>query len=290
MDFESSGLMGIWELADDATRRSELEAAWTTHAEAFGITLQAAGSVRSNFADDDEGWTYYDHTMQPQIPTHLVHGGYFGGYIMGQEHPDINWLAFSAPSKFLGDKTMYAGGTLEYYLWYCCGGNIASPGGSVWYLVTLLSENGNLYYRPTNSDGVIDDLHYPTDDMPTVYEIDLTAGVQPGPSGAWAEYQWYRWDGAPADESEIWMSLASIQAIHIQAGAVAGTGIRGKPRAARGVRGFPSVDALPPSQRRGAIVMTNSSNGEWVKGHVLRAIAVEYDWPDLPVTGVVQLE
>jgi hypothetical protein len=36
--------------------------------------------------------------------------------------------------------------------------------------------------------------------------------------------------------------------------------------------------------------MTNSSNGEWVKGHVLRAIAVEYDWPDLPVTGVVQLE
>jgi hypothetical protein len=53
--------------------------------------------------------------------------------------------------------------------------------------------------------------------MPTVYEIDLTAGVQPGPSGAWAEYQWYRWDGAPADESEIWMSLASIQAIHIQA-------------------------------------------------------------------------
>jgi CubicO group peptidase (beta-lactamase class C family) len=35
------------------------------------------------------------------------------------------------------------------------------------------------------------------------------------------------------------------------------------------------------SQGRGAIVMTNSSRGEILKAHILRAIAVEYDWPDL---------
>ncbi len=34
------------------------------------------------------------------------------------------------------------------------------------------------------------------------------------------------------------------------------------------------------SQQSGAIVMTNSSNGEWVKEQVLRAIAVEYGWPN----------
>ena len=34
------------------------------------------------------------------------------------------------------------------------------------------------------------------------------------------------------------------------------------------------------SQGRGAIVMTNSSRGETLKAHVLRAIAFEYGWPD----------
>ena len=35
------------------------------------------------------------------------------------------------------------------------------------------------------------------------------------------------------------------------------------------------------SRGMAAVVMTNSSNGEGVKAHVLRAIAVEYGWPDL---------
>ena len=35
------------------------------------------------------------------------------------------------------------------------------------------------------------------------------------------------------------------------------------------------------SQGMGAVVLTNSSNGDAVKAHILRAIAVEYGWPDL---------
>ncbi len=35
------------------------------------------------------------------------------------------------------------------------------------------------------------------------------------------------------------------------------------------------------SQGMGAVVMTNSSNGEGVKVHILRAIAIEYGWPNL---------
>jgi len=35
------------------------------------------------------------------------------------------------------------------------------------------------------------------------------------------------------------------------------------------------------SRGMGAVVMTNSSNGEAVKAHIMRAIATEYGWPDL---------
>jgi hypothetical protein len=40
------------------------------------------------------------------------------------------------------------------------------------------------------------------------------------------------------------------------------------------------------SQGMGAVVMTNSSNGEWVKSQVIRAIAAEYDWPDFRQTEI----
>jgi CubicO group peptidase (beta-lactamase class C family) len=41
------------------------------------------------------------------------------------------------------------------------------------------------------------------------------------------------------------------------------------------------------SRGRGAVVMTNSSNGEGVKAHILRAIAAEYGWPDFVPEEVV---
>ena len=219
MDFESTGLLGIWELADDAARRSELASAWDTYAEAHGITLGAAGSIVSNFADDDEGWSYINHAGVG-TPAQGTDFSYFGGYVVGFEDANYDGLAFSAPSEFLGDKTMYAGGTLEYYLWYCkasslgCGGPMGSGYESVPYLVMLMSENGNLRYRPTNSDRVVDPAHVPNDSLPTAYAIKFQAGVQPGGG---VEYQWYRWDGAPAEDSDIWMSLANLQTLRIWA-------------------------------------------------------------------------
>ncbi|MBU8869689.1 MAG: hypothetical protein KOO60_02330 [Gemmatimonadales bacterium] len=51
-----------------------------------------------------------------------VQDGYFGGYILGTEGAEspfdlwMTGLDFSAPSEFLGNKTPYAGGTLEYSL------------------------------------------------------------------------------------------------------------------------------------------------------------------------------
>jgi hypothetical protein len=220
MDFESTGLLGIWQLADDAGRRAELEAAWTTYAEAHGITLLAAGTIVSNFAEGQEGWLYANASGSPQTPEHDLHGGYFGGYIVGSESGG-DGLDFYAPSNFLGDKTMYAGGTLQYYLWYSPDPHdIFDPPswhGSIPYFVVLISENGNLIYKPANSDNVPDPRFRPGNYMgsdPTLFVVNLEAGEQLGDDGS-VPGMWYRWDREPAEEADIWMSMASVRAIKI---------------------------------------------------------------------------
>jgi len=221
MDFESTGLLGIWELADDAARRSELEAAWTTYAEAHGITLLAAGRIVSNFAEDQGGWLFYDASGTAQIPEHGVQGGYFGGYVVGSESAD-DGLDFSAPTNFLGDKTMYAGGRLQYYLWYATDPHdLVNPPQwypSIRHFVVLISENGNLRYRPANSDGVPDPRFRPGNyhgSEPTLFVVNLKAGQQTGDDGS-VPGIWYRWDDTPAEEADIWMSLAKVRAIKIR--------------------------------------------------------------------------
>lgn len=220
MDFESTGLLGIWQLANDVARRGELERAWNAYAEAHGITLLAAGTIVSNFAEGQDGWLYYDIGGSPQTPDHHVQGGYFGGYIVGSESGG-NGLDFSAPSSFLGDKTMYAGGTLRYYLWYSPDPHdIFNPPnwhGSIPYFVVLISENGNLTYKPANSDNVPDPgfrpgNYYGSD--PTLFVVNLKAGEQNGDDGS-VPGMWYRWDREPAAEADIWMSMASVRAIKI---------------------------------------------------------------------------
>jgi MAC/Perforin domain len=227
MDFESTGLLGIWLLAEDADRRTEIFDAFQIYAEANGISLTAAGIIVSNFADDDEGWVYHDFNDNTETPEHYVQDGYFGGYIVGSEgaepSPDswMNGLDFSAPSKFLGNKSPYAGGTLEYALWYSPDPwDIFDPPdwhGSISNFVVLTSENGNLVYGPANSDHVPDpefrpgNIHNP---RPTMFVINLIAGVQTGDDGS-VPGRWYRWDGAVATDADIWMSMANIREIKI---------------------------------------------------------------------------
>ncbi|NIO32661.1 MAG: hypothetical protein GTN75_12830 [Gemmatimonadetes bacterium] len=229
MDFESTGLLGIWQLADDAGRRADLEGAWNTYAEVHGITLGAAGTIVSDFAEDPEGWRYYDYSNTLKDPQHHVQGGHFGGYIVGSEESSTDGrLDFSAPSEFLGDKTMYAGGKLQYYLWYEPY-IISVPTGVGWhnsihYYIVLLSENGNLRYK-WESDAIADPRFRPGDHSsiegdskqgPTLFVINLQAGEQ-GVSDGSVHGQWYRWDNTPASETDIWRSLASVRAILLRA-------------------------------------------------------------------------
>lgn len=226
MDFESTGLVGLHELADDPARRAELEAAWDTYAEARGITLLAAGTLVSNFAEDHEGWRYYNADGTPETPEHYLEGGYFGGYIVGSEvSGGSTWmepaLDFHAPTELLGDKTVYAGGTLQYYLWYSPDPyDIYDPPGwlgSIAYFVAVLSENGNLVYGPANADHAPDPRFRPGNfyqSDPTLFVINLEAGQQDGADGS-VPGIWYRWDGEAAADADIWMSLANVRAIKI---------------------------------------------------------------------------
>ena len=228
MDFESTGLVGIWELADDAGRRAAIQDAFNTYAEANGISLSAAGSVVSDFSDGDEGWTYTQFDGTEGTPVFKVEGGYFGGFIVGDEgnvgtiDDFMTGLRFSAPSKFLGNKTPYAGGTLEYYLWYSPDPYDFMTGTPEWQasigeFVDLVSENGNLVFGPANSDHVPDPVFRPGNfngSPPKLFVINLKAGEQDGADGS-VPGQWYRWDGAPASDADIWMSLAAVRAIRI---------------------------------------------------------------------------
>jgi hypothetical protein len=227
MDFESNGLVGIWELATDPARQAQLQDAFDTYAEAHGISLLAAGPIVSNFANGDEGWTYDDYYGAEHTPQFAVEDGYFGGYIVGDEgvvssEVFMSGLRFVAPSKFLGDKTPYAGGTLEYYLWFSPDPFDFSTGlpgfwASLWEFADIVSENGNLMYRPANSDGVPDPSFRPGNynhSPPKLFVINLKAGVQDGSDGT-VPGEWFRWDGTPATDADIWMSMASIDAIRI---------------------------------------------------------------------------
>ncbi|NIR44162.1 MAG: hypothetical protein GWN99_08570, partial [Gemmatimonadetes bacterium] len=115
----------------------------------------------------------------------------------------------------------YAGGTLQYYLWYSPDPHdIFDPPtwwGSIAYFVVLISENGNLVYGPANSDHVPDPRFRPGNyhgSDPTLFVINLKAGEQDGADGS-VPGIWYRWDGEPAEEADIWMSMANIRAIKI---------------------------------------------------------------------------
>ena len=82
----------------------------------------------------------------------------------------------------------------------------------------LTSENGNLVYGPSNSDHVPDPRFRPgniyPNRTPTLFVINLTAGVQAGEDGS-VPGKWYRWDGIEATDADIWMSMANIREIKI---------------------------------------------------------------------------
>lgn len=90
---------------------------------AFVITLRA-GTVRSTFDTDREGWAVADLVQpfnglpvvnQTSTPSWTAGGGNPGGGIQQADFGGYAWF-FSAPSTFLGNKSAYLAGTLTWDL------------------------------------------------------------------------------------------------------------------------------------------------------------------------------
>lgn len=90
----------------------------------LAFTGATRGDVVSTFDTDTDGWLvktvlfmgeYPPTVIQTLTPTYVPSGGDPGGFIRTND-PDGNDTVFVAPSKFLGPKLDYLGGTLSFSL------------------------------------------------------------------------------------------------------------------------------------------------------------------------------
>ncbi|MDO9694312.1 MAG: laminin B domain-containing protein [Candidatus Latescibacteria bacterium] len=88
----------------------------------LAIAADSRANLYSGFGDDDEGWIVRDlncNNSNQVYATHAVAWTAVGGDPAGHvTHHDVtNYCSyFSAPAAFLGDRSAYAGGTLEFSL------------------------------------------------------------------------------------------------------------------------------------------------------------------------------
>jgi hypothetical protein len=90
-------------------------AAATAVAFAFSIAQASADSISSTFDTGTEGWSALDQTGHDYTASWTSTGGNPGGFLQGTEtNPNGGTGYFIAPSKFLGNLSAFAGGTLTY--------------------------------------------------------------------------------------------------------------------------------------------------------------------------------
>jgi Laminin B (Domain IV) len=91
-------------------------AAATAVAFALSIAQASADTISSTFDTGPEGWSALDPTLDYTASWQST-GGNPGGFLQGTENfPAGGTGYFIAPSKFLGNLSAYAGGTLTYDL------------------------------------------------------------------------------------------------------------------------------------------------------------------------------
>jgi hypothetical protein len=83
---------------------------------ALSIAQASADTISSTFDTGAEGWDAVDPTGD-YTPSWQSTGGNPGGFLLGTETTPLGGTGyFIAPSKFLGNLSAYAGGTLTYDL------------------------------------------------------------------------------------------------------------------------------------------------------------------------------
>ena len=96
--------------------KSKLSAALAA-AFALSIAQASADAISSTFDTGAEGWSALDQQTGDYTASWQSTGGNPGGFLQGTENIALGGTGyFIAPSKFLGNLSAYAGGTLTYDL------------------------------------------------------------------------------------------------------------------------------------------------------------------------------
>ena len=96
--------------------KSKLSAALAA-AFALSIAQASADMISSTFDTGAEGWSALDQTGHDYTASWQSTGGNPGGFLQGTENIALGGTGyFIAPSKFLGNLSAFAGGTLTYNL------------------------------------------------------------------------------------------------------------------------------------------------------------------------------
>jgi Laminin B (Domain IV) len=99
------------------TKHFKVLARGTAVAFALSIAQASADTISSTFDTGAEGWSALDQTGHDYTASWQSIGGNPGGFLQGTEtNPAGGSGYFIAPSKFLGNLSAYAGGTLTYDL------------------------------------------------------------------------------------------------------------------------------------------------------------------------------
>ena len=83
----------------------------------FAATSEGDVWVESNFHKNSDGWTVLNTEKSRRAPAPKLEVDQSGQRIKSGDEGDVAWY-FSAPAKFLGDRSNFYHGTLEYTLVY----------------------------------------------------------------------------------------------------------------------------------------------------------------------------
>jgi hypothetical protein len=162
---------------------------------AAALAGHATPIVSSTFDTDADGWiggAFLTISGPTASPTYFPAEGNPGGFLRLEDF--VQWTAYHAPSKFLGNQSTWYGHALTFDL------RASGTDGAVYSAVVISDGTTSLQYRGLPWAGLWSHFHIP---------LLASAGWQYSTDG--------KSPGAAATESELKTVLSNLQFLHIDA-------------------------------------------------------------------------
>jgi hypothetical protein len=180
------------------SKRSLMRSALGAAALLGSVCASAAGTVRSDFASDTEGWLLFGDATT-SVPGFVAAGGNPGGYLHGSDQTVGGVWYWQAPAKFLGNRSLSFGQTLSFDL--------------------RMRGSGSLFEdSDVRLEGGGQSLHVDLSPVPqnvpwTSYSVALNE------SGGWRVGSF---NGAAATDAQIQQALTNLAALRIRGEFISG--------------------------------------------------------------------